>query len=335
MEKRTVPLIKHPAMIAVSKRMLRFLSLFCICFGLLLAGCSGAGAERTKIIRIGYIKDSTLNLVKANQNLTKRLKKAKTVIQWIQYPDDSAIFAAMNKGRVDFAAVGDAVPVFQHADKPKIDYLAAEPPNPNAQGIFVRKNSPIHSLKDLRKKKIGYERFSNQHFFLAQMLKTAHLSLTDIHSVYITPEQGLYQLKSGSIDALAVGEPYQSKALSSGFMKLAAQSSFQSNRDVYVVNDSIYRKDKTAVDRIMAAIQQADGTIQTNPHTAAALLKEKTDVSHLQWLSVFDDKLFGTSSFFPGMVREQQQRVDDLVSLKLIKKRYNIGNYILSSARQQ
>ncbi|WKB37405.1 transporter substrate-binding domain-containing protein [Terrilactibacillus sp. S3-3] len=143
---------------------------------------------------------------------------------------------------MDFACVGDTVPIFQHKEDPKIIYLGAEPPNPNAHGIVVPKPSLIHSVADLKKKKVGYEKLSNKHFLLAQSLEKTHLTLRAIRSVYVSPEQGLEKLKDGSINALVVGEPYLSKALNTGFRKLDVHSLFTSNRDVYVARADVYKK---------------------------------------------------------------------------------------------
>lgn len=315
------------------KQKIALAATFFLLFVIIAALAGLSGKPHQKVIRIGYEQDSLMTLVKEKENWEKSLKPQHTSIKWIKYPDDSAIYAAMNKKKIDFARVADTVPIFQHKENPKIIYLGAEPPNPNAHGIVVPKQSLIHGVADLKNKKVGYEKLSNEHFLLAQSLEKEHLSLRDIRSVYVPPEQGLEKLKDGSINALVVGEPYLSKALNSGFRKLDVRSLFTSNRDVYVARDDVYQDNTQAFNLIMKKIAKIDGTISADPHGTATLLTEKTDIAHLVWLSTFDNKLSGVSDFFKGMIKDQQSNINELNHFKLIKERYNIKQYIAKTSK--
>ena len=92
----------------------------------------------------------------------------------------------MSTGSVDFGAVGDTPPIFAQAANANIVYVAGSPIT-NGQGILVPANSTIHTIADLKGKRIGFAKGTSAHNVLIATLEKAGLTYEDITPVYLSP----------------------------------------------------------------------------------------------------------------------------------------------------
>ncbi|MFC0472656.1 hypothetical protein ACFFHM_19760 [Halalkalibacter kiskunsagensis] len=77
----------------------------------LLSGCGtdqssatsdSDGAWSTDTVHIGYQKFGTLNILKAEGTLDKRLNEQGIAIEWIEFPAGPQLLEALNVGSIDF-----------------------------------------------------------------------------------------------------------------------------------------------------------------------------------------------------------------------------------------
>ena len=115
---------------------------------------------------------------------------------------------AMGSGAVDIGSVGDAPPVFAAAGGEKVAIVGAVDGRPNASAIVVPANSPIHSVAQLKGKKIAVAQGSSADYHLLTVLNKAHLSVHDVSLDYLQPADGLAALTSGHVDAWDIWSPY-------------------------------------------------------------------------------------------------------------------------------
>ena len=108
------------------------------------------------------------------------------------------------------AGVADTVPVFAQAAHAQFIYLAQEAPSPQAQAILVHPDAPIHSLADLRGKKIAVTRAAGSHYLLLAALAQAHLKLDEVQVAYLAPADGRAAFEGGNVDAWVSWDPYLS-----------------------------------------------------------------------------------------------------------------------------
>jgi len=108
---------------------------------------------------------------------------------------------------IDIGQTGDAPPIFAQAAGTNLVYVAGQPIT-NGQGILVKHDSSIHSLADLKGKRIGFTKGSSAHNVVLLALEKAGLKYDDITPVYLSPPDGGPAFANGSIDAWAVWDPY-------------------------------------------------------------------------------------------------------------------------------
>jgi len=101
----------------------------------------------------------------------------------------------------------DGVPI-------KVVYLGHR----DGTAIVVGKNSPIHDFGDLRGKTVAIpSRFANQNILMHKMMKEWNMPFDSIELREVPPPEHPTALRSGSIDAYIVGEPFAAKAEVDGF----------------------------------------------------------------------------------------------------------------------
>ena len=183
--------------------------------GAIASPISAAQAQQPtdkKVVRIGYQKYGTINLLKAKGTLEPRLKAKGVTVEWSLFPAGPELLEALNAGKVDFGSTGEAPPIFAQAAGAPLVYVGNEPPNPKGEGILVLKNSPIKSFTDLKGKKIALNKGSNVHYFLVKALEKAGLKYSDVKVVFLPPGEAVPLLKKGSVDAWAIWGPFYTNA---------------------------------------------------------------------------------------------------------------------------
>lgn len=187
----------------------------------LLGVASAALAADPATLRIGYQKGSiALVLAKEHQLLEQRF--AQTQIQWVEFPAGPQMLEALNVGALDVGSTGDIPPLFAQAAGADLVYIGAEPPKPEAETILVRNDSPLHSVAELKGKKVAFQKGSSSHNLILRALNNAGLKYTDIQPIYLSPADARAAFEQGSVDAWVIWEPYSSLSLLGGGSRLLA-----------------------------------------------------------------------------------------------------------------
>ena len=175
----------------------------------LLAACSQFVWADPATLRIGYQKGSA-SLVLAKEHKLLEQRFANTQIKWIEFPAGPQMLEALNVGALDIGSTGDIPPLFAQAAGADLLYIAAEPAKPQAEVIVVGNASPIHSVAELKGKKVAFQKGSSSHNLLLRALNKAGLAFTDIQPVYLSPADARAAFEQGSVDAWVIWDPYYS-----------------------------------------------------------------------------------------------------------------------------
>lgn len=188
---------------------------------LLLLGSPGAHADDPAQLRIGYQKAATSQvLAKERQLLEQRFPH--TRIDWIEFPAGPQLLEALNVGAIDLGGSGDIPPLFAQAAGADLLYVGVEPPKPQAETLLVPSASPIHSVAELKGKRVALQKGSSSHNTLLRALQQAGLSIRDIQPLYLTPADARAAFESGQVDAWAIWDPWYSQLELEGRARLLA-----------------------------------------------------------------------------------------------------------------
>lgn len=112
---------------------------------------------------------------------------------------------AIAADHLDLAQTSEIPPIFASLAEGGGNFKIIALSNANTlnQELVVPKGSKIHSVADLKGKKVAYVKATTAHYFLLKMLEQAGLAWSDIQPVELSTSDGLSALLGGKVDALA------------------------------------------------------------------------------------------------------------------------------------
>ncbi|WP_322922371.1 ABC transporter substrate-binding protein [Paenibacillus campi] len=126
-------------------------------------------------------------------------------VQYSVFQGGNLILEAMAANQVDLGTTSEIPPIFasQAANGGNFKVVAVQQGNTLNQEIVVPQNSPIHTVADLKGKKVAFVKNTTAQYFLLKILQSAGLTWQDIQPVELSTADGLSALISGKVDALA------------------------------------------------------------------------------------------------------------------------------------
>lgn len=243
--------------------------------GLALGLSVALPAQAQTELRIGYQKSSTLiSLLKSQGTLEKTLAAQHITISWHEFASGQPLLEALNVGNVDLSAdVADTVPVFAQAAGAQLAYFAQEAPSPGAQAIIVRDDSPLHSLAELKGKKVAVTKAAGSHYLLIAALAKAGLKFSDIQPAYLTPADGRAAFENRKVDAWVTWEPFLSSAQRQlPTRTLADGHALASYQRYYLTSTRFAKEHPQVLQAVYAELVKAGDWLRANPRQAAEIL---------------------------------------------------------------
>lgn len=236
---------------------------------------SALSAHAQTELRIGYQKSSTLiSLLKNQGTLEKTLAKQDVKLSWHEFASGQPLLEALNVGNIDLSAdVADTVPVFAQAAGAQLAYFAQETPSPQAQAIIVRNDAALHSLADLKGKKVAVTKAAGAHYLLIAALAKAGLKFSDIQPAYLTPADGRAAFENGKVDAWVTWEPFLSAAQRQlPTRTLSDGQGLASYKRYYLVSTRFTQEHPAVLKSVFAELVKTGDWLRANPQQAAELL---------------------------------------------------------------
>ncbi len=131
---------------------------------------------------------------------------------WSDFTSGPPMLQAMGSGSIDVGGVGDAPPVFAAAGGSQIAVVSALKANPDGSAILVPKNSPIHSVAQLKGKSIAVAQGSSADYHLLAILTKAGLTIKEVTPNYLQPAEGQAAFASNHVAAWDVWSPFIEQA---------------------------------------------------------------------------------------------------------------------------
>lgn len=179
---------------------------------LVLLGFSEAPAEDTippdTVLRMGDQKGGSQALMEA----AGVLRGLPYTIEWHQFPAAAPLLEALNAGAVDSAFAGDAPTIFALAAGLPAKIIAANESGGRSAAIVVPPDSPIHSVVDLKGKRIGTGKGSIGHFLVIAVLAKQKWTPDAIDLAFLQPADAKAAFTRGAIDAWSTWTVYVAQA---------------------------------------------------------------------------------------------------------------------------
>ena len=174
---------------------------------------SGSKASTTDVSQVTlHIGDQAGSGSQALLTAAGLISKLPFKVTWSDFTSGPPMLQAMAAGAVDIGSVGNAPPVFAAAGGDNLAIVGAFQANPHGSALLVPKNSPIHSIAQLKGKRIAVAQGSSADYHLLTVLKKAGLTVHDVSLDYLQPADGLAALASGHVDAWDIWSPFIEQA---------------------------------------------------------------------------------------------------------------------------
>ena len=172
-------------------------------------------AEIHEIRRLGRLRIGVpeglvhLEALRQQRRLEERLKPLGVDVKWLDYPSASSLLQALNNNEIDFCGGGGTPSVFaQAADLLFVRVARDKYTSAGGEAILVANSSEIHSLQELKGRKVAVEEGSTAHYVLIRALLRAGLTPADIKIDFLSRINALPQFLSGAVEAWSVWVPY-------------------------------------------------------------------------------------------------------------------------------
>ena len=271
------------------------ISLVLIAFvGLLLV--SGCEPTQQRILKVGTNLWPGYESLYLAQNLGLFDNKA---IKLVEMPSATEVTHAFRNEALDVAALtlDESLVLLQYVPDLRVILVMDV-----SKGADVLLATPtIHSLAELKGKRIGVENTAVGAILLDGALQAANLNITDIDFRSITVDDHESAYKTGLIDAIVTFEPHKSNLMAEGAVKLFDSAQIPGRIvDVLVTRQSVIDKHKEALKLIVASHFQAVEYIQQKPGDAALYIAPRLGVQSNEVMKQFD------GITLPGLLENQQ-----------------------------
>lgn len=175
-----------------------------------VTGLIPAAQAADQTIRIGWLRGpNDITLAKSRGTLEKALAEKGVKVEWAgPFPAAAPAFEALNAGSIDITAGSSTSAIAALSAKIPLVIFAYQKMSPGAEGIVVKKDSGIASIKDLAGKKVAVNRGGTGEYLLMQGLQTNGVDPKSVERVYLSPSDSGPSFTQGHVDAWATWDPF-------------------------------------------------------------------------------------------------------------------------------
>ncbi|HYW20606.1 MAG TPA: aliphatic sulfonate ABC transporter substrate-binding protein [Nodularia sp. (in: cyanobacteria)] len=286
-----------------------------------------------KVIRIVRSKQLTaLAVLEQKGILAEKLKPLGYRVEWPEFAAGPQQLEALNAGGLDIASTAESPPIFSQASGVPLVYLGANSSDGQATSLLVPKNSPIKSVKDLKGKKVAFQKASIGHYLTVRALEKSGLKLSDVESVSLAPPDANVAFSQGKIDAWFIWEPFVTRNVqnNNGRVLIDGGNGLRDSNNFLSTNRKFYQENQKVIKVLLDEVQKAQNWAKNNPKELAQLLSGATQLD-APTLEIMHDKYdFTLIPITEAIINKQQEVADKWYSLGLIPKKVTVRDGFLT-----
>ena len=286
---------------------------------------------KTKVVRLAY--QTSGDIVKIKGVVDKRLEPLGIKVEWSPFPAGPQLMEAMNANKVDIGSVGETPPIFAQAAGAQLAYIAGRKPSSGeGSAIVVQKDSPIKTVKDLKGKKVVFQKGSASHYLLLRALAEAGLKYSDIQAVSLTPAEARDAFIQKKIDAWVAWDPFIAvvqKTANARILRNASRIATQGG--FYMARRSFAVENPEVVRIVLEEVDKLGEWAESNPDEVVKILAPELKLDPALLTVVVRRRTFRLRPINSSLVAEQQRIADLFYKEGVIPKQVAIKESVLSS----
>lgn len=276
-------------------------------------------------LRVGYQKNGAFVILKQQHRLEDSFKSQGIAVQWVEFQSGPPLMEALNAGGIDVGATGDSPPVFAQAGGVDLVYIGYQPVRGVNAAILVPKDSPIHSVADLKGHSIGFTKGSSAHYQTVQSLATAGLTITDIRPIYLQPSDATAAFRAGRLDAWTIWDPFYAIAQRDPNTRVLTDGTIAPSNSFFLARRAYAAAHEAVITRLIHEINEAAKWSGQHQEELAQTMSTITGVD-IEAQRIAAARGVYTADFLtPEVIRRQQQVADTFYRLKIIPRPIDIS----------
>jgi sulfonate transport system substrate-binding protein len=193
--------------ILAARRLRPFLALLLLA----LAALPATAAEKLTSLRLDWAYYSPVSLVLRDKGwMEQEFAKDGIKVEWVLSLGSNKALEFLNGNSVDFGSSAGAAALMAKANGVPIKAVYVFD-KPEWTALVTLKDSPIHTVEDLRGKRIAVTRGTDPHIFLLRALALHGMKPQDVKMVLLQHPDGRVALERGDVDAWAGLDPYMAE----------------------------------------------------------------------------------------------------------------------------
>ncbi|WP_186106429.1 aliphatic sulfonate ABC transporter substrate-binding protein [Burkholderia gladioli] len=230
-------------------------------------------------IRVDYAYYSPESLVIRHFGwLEDEFKPDHVAIRWLLSLGSNRALEYLNSGAADFGSTAGLAAVLGRANGNPIRavYVFSRP---EWTALVVRKDSPIHTLADLKGRKIAATRGTDPFLFTLRALHTVGLTRDDVELVNLQHPDGRTALANGQVDAWAGLDPHMAAAQVDDGARLLYRNVGFNTYGFLNVREAFASQYPQAVARVLKVYEKARLWIIAHPDETARIVADESKIS--------------------------------------------------------
>jgi sulfonate transport system substrate-binding protein len=253
---------------------------------------------------------------------------------WSDFTSGPPMLQAMGAGSIDIGEVGDAPPVFAAAGGSQIAVVRALQANPDGSAILVPKNSPIHTLAQLRGKSVAVAQGSSANYHLLAELTKSGLTIKDVTPDYLQPAEGQAAFASGHVAAWDVWSPFIEQAEYQDHARILVNGAGIGQTYSFVVAARAALNDPAkaaAIHDYLQLLDQAYTWAQTHQSAWASTWAKATGLPLSVMAQAVKDSLATPQAITPTVISSEQSVANAFTAAGLIPGHVDFSNFAVTS----
>lgn len=253
---------------------------------------------------------------------------------WSDFTSGAPMLQAVGSGSVDIGGVGDAPPVAAAAGDYKVAIVGATETTPRFLALLVPKDSPVHSVAQLRGKRIAVAPASSGAYHLLTELHKAGIPVSDVKLDDLQPADALAAFASGQVDAWDVWSPYVEQAVAQDHARILAEGIPSGNIYSFEVASRAALADPAkaaAIRAYLKLLNQAYLWAYHNPAGWAGPWAAATGLPHSVMLQAAKDSAAKPVPVDSSVVASEQSVADAFAADKLIPGKPDMAHFAIST----
>lgn len=239
----------------------------------------------------------------------------------------AAAMEAMAAGEIDFAGLGDMPIVQARANGLDVRVISSLFSSTAGYGLVAAKNSNIHSIQDLRGKKVAVMGASVQNKLLLKYLEKEQIPLDALDILYMKSRDQLAAFVGNNLDAAVTAVPYTQNIIEkTGAYEVLDASGYDTIHTYIAARGAFLEQNPEYVEKFLRAIIKANAWISAHYDETMQLAAE-AEGNKVE----YEDIYYKTRTFDFGLTDDTldglQDTIDYLLKQETITERLDARSF--------